>query len=218
MKKYDTVLFDLDGTLLNSLEDLTDSVNHALAVFGYPQHPIEAVCGFVGNGVYKLMERATPGGLNAPDFPEVYAEFCRFYSENCHNKTRAYDGVPEMIETLSRAGYKLAVVSNKNDAEVKKLCAVYFDRWMDTFIGPTEGVAKKPAPDMVFRALELLGSDAARAVYVGDSEVDIRTAANAGMDCIAVSWGFRSREHLIAHGAAVIAAHPAELVQLLEDE
>jgi phosphoglycolate phosphatase len=217
MRKYDTVIFDLDGTLLNTLEDLTDSVNHALAVFGYPQHTIADVCGFVGNGVYKLMERATPGGLEAPDFPQVYKEFCDYYNANCRNKTRAYNGIPEMIEILHKQKYKMAVVSNKNDAEVKKLCAVYFSEWMDTFIGSTEGVRKKPAPDTVFQAMATLDSVPAHTVYVGDSEVDLETAINAGIDCITVSWGFRGRTRLEQLGAAIIVDRPDQIPKLLEN-
>jgi phosphoglycolate phosphatase len=213
--KYTTVVFDLDGTLLNTLEDLTDSTNYALEAFGLPTRSIEEIRHFVGNGVRKLIERAVPEGENDPDFEEIFSTFKTHYSKNCRNKTRPYDGIREMLEKLSHSDYKMAIVSNKFDSAVKKLCDEFFWQYISVAVGNSDGVKPKPAPDTVFTALKELGSEPDEAVYVGDSQVDIETAKNAGLDIISVSWGFRTKQELKDAGATTIIEKPEDLPALI---
>lgn len=215
MRKYDTILFDLDGTLLDTLEDLTDSVNDALAFYGLPARRMGEVRRFVGNGVARLMELSVPGGRAHPQFEACLAEFRCRYAKNMRNKTRPYPGIEELLRRLSGEGCALAVVSNKFDRAVKELCRLYFGEYIKTAIGESEGVAKKPAPDTVFRALAELGSCPERTIYIGDSEVDVQTAKNAGVTCIGVTWGFRDRAVLEQEGANEIIDRPEELWSIL---
>lgn len=212
----DTVIFDLDGTLLDTLEDLTDSVNHAMEKFGFPVHTIEEIRTFVGNGAPKLLERSIPDGVANPDYEAALTAFKAHYAEHCEDKTGPYEGVPEMLAGLKEQGYHLAVVSNKFDGAVKKLCKKYFGEFISVSIGESEEVKRKPAPDTVYRALRELGCDASHAVYVGDSEVDIQTAKNASLPCISVTWGFRTEEKLRDEGAPehMMIRTPRELVPL----
>ena len=213
----DTVIFDLDGTLLDTLEDLTDSVNHAMEKFGFPVHTIEEIRTFVGNGAPKLLERSIPDGVANPDYEAALTAFKAHYAEHCEDKTGPYEGVPEMLAGLKEQGYHLAVVSNKFDGAVKNLCKKYFGEFISVSIGESEEVKRKPAPDTVYRALRELGCDASHAVYVGDSEVDIQTAKNASLPCISVTWGFRTEEKLRDEGAPehMMIRTPRELVPLL---
>lgn len=213
----DTVIFDLDGTLLDTLEDLTDSVNYAMKTFDFPVHTIDEVRTFVGNGAPKLLERSIPQGLENPDYEAALAAFKAHYAEHCEDKTRPYEGVPEMLAALKEQGFHLAIVSNKFDGAVKKLCQKYFGEFISVSIGESAEVKRKPAPDTVYRALHELGCDALQAVYVGDSEVDIQTAKNASLPCISVTWGFRTEEKLRSEGAqeAMLIKAPQELVPLL---
>lgn len=215
MPAYQTVVFDLDGTLLNTLEDLSDSANYALAACGCPARTLEEIRTFVGNGVGKLIHRALPEGSGPELEAKCLACFRAHYLKNMENKTAPYPGVLPMLDRLSAAGLGLAVVSNKFDGAVKELCAGYFGSRIPVAIGESPLVARKPAPDGVRRALEELGRSPASAVYVGDSEVDLMTARNAGLPCIAVSWGFRPRALLLEHGADTIADTPEELADLL---
>lgn len=213
----DTVIFDLDGTLLNTLEDLADSVNYALRQSGFPERTIEEVRSFVGNGVAKLIERAIPDGRDNPSYEETLRIFKNYYELHCNDKTKPYEGVIEMLSQLCKAGYKLAIVSNKFDEAVKELCELYFKGYVLAAIGESEHVKKKPAPDTVYQALKELSAKAEQAVYVGDSDVDIKTAANVPMSCISVTWGFRSREVLLEAGAeeAHMITVPEQLLPLL---
>ena len=213
--KYEAVIFDLDGTLLDTLEDLRSSVNHALRTFGLPERSLEEIRTFVGNGVRNLMLKAVPGGADEPRFEEIFAEFKRYYAVHWRDVTKPYDGAVELVEELYRRGLKLAVVSNKSDAEVKNLCKEFFGEHILVIRGEVPGVPRKPAPDAVLLALESLGMERRQALYVGDSEVDVRTARNAEVDCVAVTWGFRSREELSLEGATVFIDHPSELLKLL---
>ena len=210
---YNTVIFDLDGTLLNTLEDLTDSVNYALGKFGYPLRTIDEIRRFVGNGVKVLMDLAVPKGTSAEDTAKCLEVYRKHYSENLQNKTGPYDGIPEMLNNLKEMGIKLAVVSNKYDSAVKALCKDYYKDYIQVAIGESQGVAKKPAPDSVFAALKELGATQEEALYVGDSDVDVHTAHNAGLKCVGVTWGFRNREILKAEGADYIIDKPEELLQ-----
>lgn len=212
MKKYETVIFDLDGTLLNTLEDLADAVNYALREMGMPERTLEEVRSFVGNGVRRLMELSVPDGFDNPAFEETFAKFREYYGVHCNDKTRAYDGVLELIRELKKEGYALAIVSNKLDSAVKELSEIYFEGIIKVAIGEKEGVAKKPAPDTVYAALRELGMPAETAVYVGDSEVDVMTAKNSKLPCISVLWGFRDEAFLRECGATQFA-HTAEEVK-----
>lgn len=215
MGKYNTVIFDLDGTLLDTLDDLTGSVNTALRKNGMPERTRDEVCSFVGNGILKLMERAVPQGQANPLFAAAFQDFREDYAVHCSDHTKPYPGIMPVLKQLRDEGYRLAIVSNKADFAVKELRDIYFDGLIDVAIGERESVRKKPAPDTVLTALYELGAGKEEAVYVGDSEVDIETAKNAGMDEIAVTWGFRSREFLKRHGAYAYAADADELKQLL---
>ncbi len=213
----DTVIFDLDGTLLNTLEDLTDSVNYAMERFGYPVHTLEEVRSFVGNGAPKLIERSIPQGMENASYEDVLKTFKEHYAGHCEDKTKPYEGVAKMLDTLQKQGYRMAVVSNKFDGAVKQLCKKYFGSYIATAIGESAEVKRKPAPDTVYRALGELSKDASSAVYVGDSDVDIRTAGNVPMPCISVTWGFRTREQLRQAGACdeLTITAPQELPELL---
>ena len=196
MKKYDTVIFDLDGTLLNTLEDLADAVNFVMRKNHYPQRTIEEVRRFVGNGIRRLMELAVPENISETEFEQVFEEFKNYYTEHCQIKTCAYDGVMPLLKHLDENGYAMAIVSNKNHAAVCELNDIYFKDYIEVAIGQKDGIRKKPAPDTVVQALKELGKTKERAVYVGDSEVDFATAKNSGMDCVLVTWGFRNLEEL----------------------
>ena len=200
-RKIDTVVFDMDGTILNTLDDLADAVNVALRAYQMPERTIEEVRRFVGNGIRLLMERAVPDGADNPQFEEVFAKFKEYYGVHCNDKTRAYDGILPLFRELKETGYAMAIVSNKIDSAVKELSEIYFDGLITEAIGETEGVAKKPAPDMVEKALKELGKTKETAVYVGDSDVDLMTAKNSGLPCISVLWGFRDEAFLKEHGA-----------------
>ena len=214
MQQYHTYIFDLDGTLLDTLDDLTAAVNYALRCYGMPEHSRDDVRRFVGNGVRLLMVRAVPDGEQNPRFEEVFEAFRQYYMEHSLDTTRPYDGVPEMLAVLKARGCRLAVVSNKFCAATRELCRHFFADTIEVAVGEheAEGIRKKPAPDTVNEALTQLGVDRQDAVYVGDSDVDLLTARNAGLPCISVLWGFRDRDFLVAHGATTFVAAPDELL------
>ena len=212
---YKAVLFDMDGTLLDTLEDLCDSTNHALAQMGYPLRGIEEIRRFIGNGAEKQIRRAVPEGTSEGKIMETLAAFRAYYQDHCQIKTKVYDGLLDVLSELKEKGVKMAVVSNKPDAAVKKLSREYFGDRLDYAIGPSDGVRCKPYPDMAETALKALGIAKKDAVFVGDSEVDVQTGLNAGLDVIAVSWGFRSREVVIEAGAKIIADDASELEKLI---
>ena len=213
--KYSTYIFDLDGTLLDTLADLAAAVNYALRQHGMPEHTIDDVRRFVGNGVRKLMERAIPDGEKNPDFEATFATFREYYMHHSLDTTRPYPGIIETLEALKAKGCRLAVVSNKMMAATKELVAHFFPE-IEVAIGENEaaGLRKKPAPDMVHEALQQLHAEAGTAIYVGDSDVDIQTAKNAGLPCISVLWGFRNKTFLTEHGAQQFAEKPADLVTI----
>lgn len=214
-QKIDTVIFDMDGTVLDTLQDLADAVNFALGFFGMPERTIDEVRSFVGNGVRRLLELSVPQGFDHPKFEEVLAKFREYYSVHCNDKTKAYDGILPLLRELEKEGYALAIVSNKLDSAVKELNEIYFEGIVKVAIGEVEGIAKKPAPDMVEKALKELGKTKETAVYVGDSDVDLMTAKNAGLPCISVLWGFRQEEFLREQGAVRFAKTPAEILSLI---
>ncbi len=211
MKK--AVIFDLDGTLLNTLDDLADSTNYALSKFGYPTRTIDEVRQFVGNGVAKLIERAIPEGKNNPNFEKCLAIFKENYAQNMYNKTAPYNGIIEMLSNLKSKGIKIAVVSNKFDLAVKELCKKYFEEFIDFAAGENEaqGIRKKPAPDTVISVLNKFNFAPEDAVYVGDSDVDIMAAKNSKMPCISVTWGFRDEKFLLENGATILINAPSEI-------
>ena len=215
-RKYIIAIFDLDGTILNTLEDLADSTNYALKTYGYPERTMDEVRQFVGNGIRKLMERAVPEGTPVEEIDRVHETFTAHYKVHCADKTRPYDGIMELLQNLKKDGCKLAVVSNKADYGVQELCKQYFDGVFDFAVGEREGIRKKPAPDSVNEVLKTLGCSRDRAVYIGDSDVDIQTAANAQMDHIIVEWGFRDVQFLISQGAKVLVEKPEEILEIVE--
>ena len=214
-KKYDTIIFDLDGTLLDTLDDLAISTNYALRQLGYAERSREEIRAFVGNGVKKLIERAVPCGTSIEKTEEVLSIFKQYYAEHSDIHTKPYDGILALLDRLIAEGFRIAVVSNKLDSAVKTLCRRYFGDRILVAIGDKEGVAKKPAPDMVHEALAILYAHHFDAVYIGDSDVDVLTAENAKMDCISVTWGFRDEDFLVQSGASHIVHSPSEIFPLL---
>ena len=211
---YNTYIFDLDGTLLDTLGDLAAATNYALRQHGMPEHSIDNVRRFVGNGVRKLMERAIPDGAHNPDFEATFATFRQYYMQHSLDTTQPYEGILETLAALKARGCRLAVVSNKMMAATQELCQHFFPDTIEVAIGENEaaGIRKKPAPDTVFAALDALGVGKGNAVYVGDSDVDIQTAANAGLPCISVLWGFRDKAFLTENGAKTFISTPSELL------
>lgn len=214
-----TIVFDLDGTLLDTLEDLTDSVNYALEKFGFPERTIDEIRSFVGNGIANLIARVLPEGTENPHYGEVLKTFREYYALHCKDKTKPYDGILQMLDILQGHAYQMAVVSNKFDAAVKELCKLYFGDRIRAAVGESGKVRKKPAPDAVYQVLEELSTPPEQAVYVGDSDVDLATAANVPMTCVSVTWGFRSREQLLAAGAKeeLMVSAPHQLPALLRE-
>ena len=228
---FNVYIFDLDGTLLDTLQDLANSVNYALRQHGMPEHSIDDIRRFVGNGVRLLMERAVPDGAQNPLFETVFDSFRQHYMRHSLDTTRPYDGIPELIHELKARGCQMAVVSNKMMAATQELVRHFFPD-IDVAIGENEaaGIRKKPAPDTVYEALRQLGiihhpssiihhpssiiHQTSDIVYVGDSDVDIATARNSGLPCISVLWGFRSRDFLLAHGVTTFAEHPLDILTL----
>lgn len=215
MKHYHTIIFDLDGTLLNTIEDLADSLNHTLTEYGLPSRTLMEVQNSVGNGLQKLLERSIAEGLNHPQFKEIFDSFKSYYILHCKEKTLPYPGIIDLLKELHYRNIPMAIVSNKNDKAVKQLASDFFDGIIPVAIGERDGISKKPAPDTVFAALEELGQNTENVVYIGDSEVDLQTAANSGIDCISVSWGFRGRTFLENLGAETIIDTPQEILYFL---
>lgn len=213
--KYRTILFDLDGTLLDTLDDMTDAVNRTLTRYGLPCRSRTEVRDFVGNGAQRLMELAS-GGAKPETFGAMLADYKADYAANCRVRTAPYPGVTELLKTLAARGYQLGIVSNKPDDAVKALHRDFFPDSVTVAVGERAGMRRKPAPDTLLAAMRQLGADAGSTVYVGDSDVDIETARIAGIPCISVAWGFRDRDVLLAHGADCIAADCSALLALLE--
>ena len=211
MNTYKTYIFDLDGTLLDTLNDLHASCNYALRTHGMPERSLEEVRQFVGNGVKKLMERAIPDGLDNPLFEETLQTFRQHYLLHNLDTTLPYPGIMEMLQQLKAQGKRIAVVSNKFYAATQDLCKHFFGDTIQVAIGEREDIKKKPAPDTVLEALLQLQVTRQDAVYVGDSEVDVETARNSGIPCISVLWGFRSKSFLLSHGATTFIETPNEL-------
>lgn len=214
--KYKAVLYDMDGTVLDTLQDLTDSVNAALAQFAMPPRRPEEIRSFLGNGAQRLIELSVPTGTDAAETRRVLDYYKPYYDAHCRIKTAPYAGIVELMRALKAAGVKQAVVSNKPDAAVRELASEFFPDLLESAIGESAAVRRKPSPDTVEVAMSEMGLTARECVYVGDSEVDIATAKNAGMDCISVAWGFRDEPELVAAGASTIVRTVPDLAAALE--
>ena len=209
------IVFDLDGTLLDTLTDLAASTNYALRSCGMPEHSIDDVRCFVGNGVRMLMTRAVPDGESNPRFDEAFSVFRQHYMQHCLDTTCPYPGIMEALARLKEKGMMLAIVSNKMQVATEELRQHFFSQYIDVAIGESAAIRKKPAPDTVNEALRLLGISHDEAIYVGDSDVDIDTARAAMMPCASVLWGFRDRQFLLNHGATRLLSSPEELLSLV---
>lgn len=214
--KYKAIVFDLDGTLTDTLYDLKESTNYALREMGWPERSLEEVKRFVGNGVRRLMEQAVPSDAEEMEFDECFQLFKSHYVAHCQDHTNLYPGIHELLMALKERGFKMAIVSNKLQAGVNELYHRFFEGLIDVAIGETNEMRRKPFPDMVFSALEKLGVSREEAIYVGDSEVDMATARNAGLPCISVLWGFRDRDFLKEIGAFHMVEKPEEILTIVE--
>lgn len=212
--KYDTYIFDLDGTLLSTLEDLKNSCNFALSSFGLPERTLEEVRQFVGNGVELLMKRAVPNDTDDELFTKVFKTFKEHYLIHNLDTTKPYDGVLEMLDELNRAGKNIAVVSNKFYEATVELCRHFFGDRVRVAIGERADIRKKPASDTVDEAFKLLGVSRENAVYIGDSDVDLATARNSNLPCISVLWGFRDKDFLIEHGGNTFVTEPSQILDI----
>lgn len=215
MNKINTVIFDMDGTILDTLDDLTDSVNYVLEKFGIPTRTKEEYRLFFGNGIKYALRCAVPSDVSDDVIDEMFPIFKEYYDQHCLDKTKPYDGILELMKELKSQGYKMAIVSNKIDSAVKELNERFFAEYVSVAIGEKPGIKRKPAPDTVLAALAELGSSKEEAIYIGDSEVDFQTAQNSGLPCISVLWGFRDKDFLIENGATTFADTPADVLQCL---
>ena len=213
--KYDLIIFDMDGTILNTLEDLKNSLNYVLQQAGYQTRTLEEVRTFVGNGIRKTIERALPSDIEEEKVDELFSLFMDYYAIHNTDNTKPYNGVIELLKELKHLGYKTIIVSNKQDSAVKSLCKKFFTGLFDVEIGEKENIAKKPEPDEVNEVLKILNIDRTKSIYIGDSEVDIQTAQNSKMKSIIVDWGFRDRKFLYEHGAEVIVSNPSEILDII---
>lgn len=209
---YDLAVFDLDGTILDTLEDLHDSLNYALRQAGMPERTMDEVRRFVGNGIGLLIQRGVPDGTSVEAVEAVQNVFMPYYLEHCEDKTKPYPGIKKTLMIFRHVGIRLAVVSNKADTAVKELCDRYFPDLFDVAVGEREGIRRKPAPDTVNEVLRVLNVPRGRTVYIGDSEVDIQTARNAEIDCLSVLWGFRDEMYLREQGASTLIRTPHDLL------
>lgn len=212
---YKLAIFDLDGTILDTIEDLADSVNHVLTEAGMPLRSLEEVRAFTGNGAFNLIKCSLPEGCALETVNKTLDAYKLYYNAHSEIKTRPYDGIIGMLTELRAGGCKIAVLSNKPDTPVQTLCKKYFGDIFDYTAGEKDGIARKPAPDGVDLILSELGIRREDSVFIGDSEVDIDTAKNAGVHCISVPWGFRDESVLIEHGADFIAHSAAELAEMI---
>ncbi len=217
-KKYRGILFDLDGTLLDTSEDLAGAINYVMRKYHFDTKTVEQIKSYAGNGIRKLVARSVPQGEQHSDFEKIFEDFRKYYTGHCRIRTGPYPGIPELLEQLSRAGYSLAIVSNKNHQAVAELNQQFFQEYISIAIGQKEGRRTKPAPDSVYDALEQLGLAPEEALYVGDSDVDKATADHAGLDCVLVGWGFRSQELLKKLHPMKIITQAQELLDFLQVE
>ncbi|MCR5312093.1 MAG: HAD family hydrolase [Bacteroidaceae bacterium] len=216
MEGRKTIIFDLDGTLLDTLKDLAESTNFALREMGHPERTIDEIRQFVGNGVEKLIRRAVPVGTEDEEVEKCLALFKSHYVLHCQDNTCLYDGISDMLKTLKARGYKLAIVSNKLQEGVDELYETYFKENIDVAIGERPEFNRKPEPDMVLKALQELGVEKKDAIYIGDSDVDVMTANNSELPCISVLWGFRDKQFLYKNGASLLVEKPIDVLEVLK--
>ena len=215
MTRINTIVFDLDGTLLDTLDDLCNSVNYALARHAMPQRSQKEIRSFLGNGIASLMRHAVPEGTSEEKFNEAFQTFRQHYVEHCLDLTQPYEGIMPLLDQLRKRRIKMAIVSNKLHPAVQELNQRFFKEYIDSAVGESATVRRKPNPDAVIAALNELGSTKEEALYVGDSEVDLATAQNAGMACVCVTWGFRDKEVLTALHPDFLIDRPEELLQII---
>ena len=215
MKIYKAVIFDLDGTLLNTLDDLADAVNYALMKQGYSLRKVDEIRSFVGNGVRRLIELSVPPNISEEDFENAFELFKNYYAEHSRVKTKPYPEICSTLYTLKARGYKLGIVSNKSDPVVKELRDFYFKSYIDIAVGETSQIRKKPAPDSLLNVISNLNLLKDEILYVGDSEIDWQTSLNAGVDCVLVDWGFRSRDELLKLNPSLIISSPSDLLKIV---
>ncbi len=218
MRDIKFIIFDMDGTLLDSLTDLQNTLNYCFRKVGFPERSYQEVRSFVGNGLRTLIERAALQGTTDKKIDEILEIFKPHYMMHCMDFTAPYEGIRDMLAKLKEDGYKMAIVSNKADEALKHLSQQFFGDYIDVAIGERAGMDKKPAPDLVYLAMEELGATKENTVYVGDSEVDYQTAVNSGLPCISVLWGFRDKELLEEYGSDCFANTPEDVVKILEDK
>lgn len=205
-------IFDMDGTILNTIDDIAGAINYVLDIHGYPRRTVDEVKSFVGNGLKRALELSLPDGVAGDVLNQLFTELVAYYNEHSNIMTRPYKGIVEVIHKLREQGKIVAVVSNKRVEAVRDLCDIYFEGCFDMALGDQDGIARKPAPDMTNMVIEHYGILRDKCVYIGDSDVDLMTARNTEIDCIAVTWGFRTREFLVEHGATMIIDRPEELL------
>lgn len=215
--KKDIIIFDLDGTLLDTLEGLQEGFNYAINNFGYPSRSIDEIRTFVGNGVEKALSLCVDNRANTEELKLILGSFKSYYQKNMNKTTKVYSGIIELLVDLKQRGYKIAVVSNKYDDAVKLACSHFFGELVDVAIGEGNGIERKPNPIGVIKAIEILNSSIEKSIYVGDSEVDILTAKNCGIPCISVLWGFRNKAHLKSNGAEFFVEKPSDIIEFLEN-
>ena len=218
INQINTVLFDLDGTLLDTIVGITASINATLDKWNCPRRTVAEVRDFVGNGLRRTLSLAIPGGEQFPGFEDALAYLLRHYEDNCMEATKPYPGIQSMLQALKNAGYKLGIISNKTDPAVQTLAQRFFPDLIDAAVGEKPGNRRKPAPDGVLEAMARLGSKPENCIYVGDSEVDLLTAENSGLGCISVLWGFRDKAALYKAGATCFVAKPGEILPLLQEK
>lgn len=215
MNQFTTVVFDCDGTLLDSLTDLKNAMNHVLAAHGYPERTHAEIRRFVGNGLGKLVERSAPTSLTDAERAVLLDELKAYYAKHWQDATAPYDGIYDLLKALEASGYKIAMVSNKIQEGVTALNDRFFKEFIPVAVGEISGIPRKPAPDMVWAALNELGSTKEESVYIGDSEVDLQTAFNSELLPISVTWGFRDEDLLKEHGAVHFAHQPMDVLTIL---
>lgn len=216
MNKYTTIIFDLDGTLLNTLEDLTNAVNYVLNKHNFPIRTIDEIQSFVGNGIRKLIERALPHKINDMEFEIAFNEFQNYYGIHCQDATHPYENVIDLLKILRQKKYNIAIISNKSDDKVQVLKDTFFKNLVDIAVGTKDFAKTKPNPESTLSIISFFKSNKENCLFVGDSDVDILTAQNAGIRCISVSWGFKSKDDLIKSGATTIIDNPLQLLDLLK--
>lgn len=209
--KYQVAIFDMDGTILDTIEDLADTMNYCLRKYHMPERTLDEIRSFVGNGIHNLVEKAVPSGTAESEVEAVFQCFREYYKDHCAIKTKPYEGICKVLSDLKSQGIKTAVVSNKADFAVKMLCEDYFKGLFDISVGDREGQRRKPYPDGVNLVMKFFGVTPAETVYIGDSEVDFQTAKNAGVDVIMVGWGFREEQFLRSIGVKQVIHQPEEL-------